>query len=76
MPSCSCWEDLRLHTVTIGEDYSIRLPRWVCELLDLRPGDEVRFISRGGSTELVKAGGIGSLRGILKGCDLSDYREE
>jgi|LSQX01.1.fsa_nt_gb AbrB family looped-hinge helix DNA binding protein len=61
---------------TISEDYNIEIPKSIRDALGLRPGQKVDFIRVGNTFRLVRLKGIESLRGILKGADLSDYRDE
>ncbi len=69
-------ESLGMSAARVSEDYTVEIPRDVREALGLEPGQEVDFIRVGDSVRLIRRKGIHALRGILKGFDLSDYRDE
>ena len=34
----------RMHSVVVGDDYSITVPQWVLDALDLKAGDNLDFV--------------------------------
>lgn len=61
---------------TISPKYQIVIPREVREKFKLKPGQKMMFISYQNSLRLVIVPSIKSARGILKGMNTDNVREE
>ena len=61
---------------TISSKYQIVIPREVREKFKLKPGQKIMFISYQNSLRLVIVPSIKSARGILKGMNTDNVREE
>jgi len=53
----------------------IVIPKEVRETLGLKPGQTVVFVTVGNTVTLVPQRDISDLRGIIKGADISNYRD-
>jgi AbrB family looped-hinge helix DNA binding protein len=62
--------------VTVSPKFQIVIPKEIRERLDLKPGQQVTLIDRGGYVALVPERPISELRGIAKGMPTDDYRDE
>lgn len=65
-----------MEAVTISSKYQITIPRKVRERLNLKPGDKVAFIPLENSLRLVVVPPIQEARGMFKGLDTENIREE
>jgi AbrB family looped-hinge helix DNA binding protein len=61
---------------TISTKYQIVIPREVREQFNLKPGQKVMFISYKNSIRLVIVPSIKDARGIFKGINTDNIREE
>jgi len=61
---------------TISPKYQIVIPREVRERFNLKPGQKIMFIPYQNSIRLVIVPSIKQARGILKGMNAADLREE
>jgi len=61
---------------TISTKYQIVIPRQVREQFNLKPGQKVLFIPYRNSIRLVIVPSIGDARGIFKGMNTENVREE
>jgi AbrB family looped-hinge helix DNA binding protein len=61
---------------TVSPKFQIVIPKEIRERLDLKPGQQVALIDRGGYVALVPQRPISELRGIVKGAPTDDYRDE
>jgi len=61
---------------TISTKYQIVIPREVREQFDLQPGQKVMFIPYRNSIRLVIVPPLSQARGIFKGMDTRNIREE
>lgn len=60
----------------ISPKFQIVIPKEIRERMDLRPGQVVSLIDRGGLITLVPQRPIAELRGIAKGVSYAGYRDE
>jgi AbrB family looped-hinge helix DNA binding protein len=60
----------------VSPKFQIVIPKEIRERLDLKPGQQVALIDRGGCVALVPQRPISELRGIAKGAPTDDYRDE
>ena len=60
----------------VSTKFQIVIPKEIRERLDLKPGQQVALIDRGGYVALVPQRPISELRGIAKGAPTDDYRDE
>jgi AbrB family looped-hinge helix DNA binding protein len=65
-----------MYTATISSKYQVVIPREVREQFGLKPGQRIAFIPYNKTLRVVIVPPVGQLRGILKGVDTSNYREE
>lgn len=63
-------------TVTISSKYQVVIPRAIREQFNLKPGQKLVFIPYNGALRLVIAPPIKEARGMLKGMDTAEIREE
>ena len=62
--------------VTISSKYQVVIPKDVRERYNLKPGQKLAFIPFNGALRVVIVPPIAEIRGILKGMDIEDIREE
>jgi AbrB family looped-hinge helix DNA binding protein len=65
-----------MELVTISTKYQVVIPREVREQFQLRPGQKLAFIPYKGTLRVVIVPTIEEARGILKGIDTENVREE
>jgi len=65
-----------LYTTTISSKYQVVIPREVREQFGLKPGQRIAFIPFNKTLHVVIIPPIEKARGILKGMNIEDYREE
>jgi AbrB family looped-hinge helix DNA binding protein len=65
-----------MELVTISTKYQVVIPREVREQFQLRPGQKLAFIPYKGTLRVVIVPTIEEARGILKGMNTEDVREE
>ena len=65
-----------MDTVTISSKYQVVIPRSVRKQFDLKPGQKIMFIPYNGTLRVVIVPPIKKTRGMLKGMDTRDIREE
>jgi AbrB family looped-hinge helix DNA binding protein len=69
-------QEVAMARAVISPKFQIVIPKEIRERLDLRPGQVVSLIARDGFVNLVPQRPIGELRGLLKGADMSGYRDK
>ena len=62
--------------VTISSKYQVVIPREIREQFDLKPGQKLVFIPYNGTLRVVIVPSIEEARGMLKGMNTDDIREE
>jgi AbrB family looped-hinge helix DNA binding protein len=62
--------------VTISSKYQVVIPREIREQFDLKPGQKLVFIPYNGTLRVVIVPSIEEARGMLKGMNTDDTREE
>jgi len=62
--------------VTISSKYQVVIPREIREQFDLKPGQKLAFIPYNGTLRVVIVPSIEEARGMLKGMNTDDIREE
>lgn len=62
--------------VTVSEKFQVVIPRDVRKRLNLRPGEKIVVIEKGGTINMVPVGNIKKSKGIAKGVTAEDLRDE
>jgi AbrB family looped-hinge helix DNA binding protein len=62
--------------VTISSKYQVVIPREIREQFNLKPGQKLAFIPYNGTLRVVIVPSIEEARGLLKGMNSDDIREE
>jgi AbrB family looped-hinge helix DNA binding protein len=62
--------------VTISSKYQVVIPREIREQFNLKPGQKLVFIPYKGTLRVVVVPPIEEARGMLKGMNADDFREE
>ena len=65
-----------METVTISSKYQVVIPREVREQFNLKPGQKLLFIPYKGTLRVVIVPTIEEARGMLKGMNTDNIREE
>lgn len=65
-----------MSSVTVSSKYQIVIPKEVRESMDIKPGQKLSFIVKGGVIYLVPVLSLDELQGFVKGMDTSDIREK
>lgn len=65
-----------MEAVTISSKYQVVIPKEVREKFNLKPGQKLAFIPYKGTLRVVVVPTIDEARGLLKGLDTEDIREE
>lgn len=65
-----------MEAVTISSKYQVVIPRKIREQFHLKPGQKVAFIPYNGTLHVVLVPPIEQARGILKGMNVDNIREE
>jgi AbrB family looped-hinge helix DNA binding protein len=65
-----------METVTISSKYQVVIPRQVREQFHLKPGQKLAFIPYKGTLRVVVVPPIEEARGMLKGINTDNIREE
>jgi AbrB family looped-hinge helix DNA binding protein len=65
-----------METVTISSKYQVVIPREIREQFNLRPGQKLAFIPYNGTLRVVIVPPMKEARGMLKGMNTNDLREE
>lgn len=60
----------------ISPKYQVVIPKEIRERLDLRPGQQMQVISKGGVITLVPDRPLSAFRGILRGMSTTGYRDK
>ena len=63
-------------TVTISSKYQVVIPREIREQFNLKPGQKLDFIPFNGTLRVVVIPPIKDARGMFKGMNTDDIREE
>ena len=61
---------------TVSSKYQVVIPKEIRERMQIKPGQKLSVIAKGGVIYLVPVRGLGELRGIAKGADTSNLREK
>lgn len=61
-------------TITISSKFQITLPKAICELLDLEPGQESQAIPMDDRIVLIPVRKLEEMRGFLRGIDTTIER--
>jgi AbrB family looped-hinge helix DNA binding protein len=61
---------------TVSPKFQIVIPKEIRERYELKPGQQLALIDRGGYIALVPQRPLSELRGILKGAPLDGYRDK
>ena len=65
-----------METVTISSKYQVVIPREVRKQFNLKPGQKIMFIPYNGTLRVVVVPPIKKARGMLKGINTENIREE
>ena len=65
-----------METVTISSKYQVVIPREVRKQFNLKPGQKLMFIPYNGTLRVVVVPAIKRARGMLKGMNTDNIREE
>lgn len=65
-----------MRPVTISSKFQVVIPREIREQFGLKPGQKLAFIPYNGTLRVVILPGIKEARGMLKGINTEDIREE
>ena len=65
-----------METVTISSKYQVVIPREVRKQFNLKPGQKLMFIPYNGTLRVVVVPTIKKARGMLKGMNTENIREE
>jgi AbrB family looped-hinge helix DNA binding protein len=65
-----------MYTATVSSKYQVVIPNEVRKQFGIHPGQRIAFIPFKNTLHVVVVPPIEQARGILKGMDTSDYREE
>jgi AbrB family looped-hinge helix DNA binding protein len=65
-----------METVTISSKYQVVIPREVRKQFNLKPGQKLMFIPYNGTLRVVVVPPIKKARGMLKGMNTENIREE
>ena len=65
-----------MEAVTISSKYQVVIPREVRKQFNLKPGQKLMFIPYNGTLRVVVVPTIKKARGMLKGMNTSNIREE
>jgi AbrB family looped-hinge helix DNA binding protein len=69
-------EEVAVARAVISPKFQIVIPKEIRERLDLKPGQVVSLIDRGGLVTIVPQRPIAELRGIAKGASYEGYRDK
>ena len=61
---------------TISSKYQVVIPKAARERLNLKPGQKLAVIVKGGAIHLVPIPSLEDLRGFVKGINIEGFREE
>lgn len=67
---------MAIGTVTVSSKYQVVIPREFREQFDLKPGQKIMFIPCKGTLRMVVVPPIKSARGMFKGMNVDNIREE
>ena len=65
-----------MHATTLSSNFQMSIPRGVREAMGLQPGQCFAGIAKGSTIELVPIDDIAKARGLLKGANTQDYRDQ
>lgn len=65
-----------MYTATVSSKCQVVIPREVREQFGIKPGQRIAFIPYNKTLHVVVVPTLEQARGILKGMDTSNYREE
>lgn len=65
-----------MSTTTISPKYQVVIPKDVREKLQLKSGQKMTVVTKGGVVYLIPEKPLGSFRGFLKGMDAKNLRED
>ena len=65
-----------MDTVTVSEKFQVVIPKDVRKRLNLKPGEKIVVIEKGGTINMIPVGDIRKSRGIAKGVTTEDLRDK
>jgi len=65
-----------MSTITVSPKYQIVIPKDVREKIQLKSGQKMVVIVKGGVVHLIPERSVGSLKGFLKGMSMEGLRED
>jgi AbrB family looped-hinge helix DNA binding protein len=65
-----------MYTATISSKYQVVIPSEVRKQFSLKPGQKIAFVPYNKTLHVVIVPSIEKARGILKGINIEDFREE
>ncbi len=65
-----------MSTVTVSQKFQIVIPRDIRRHLNIRPGEKIVVVEKGGTMHMIPVGKISDSRGIAKGVHANDLRDE
>ncbi|MEK6691221.1 MAG: AbrB/MazE/SpoVT family DNA-binding domain-containing protein [Nitrospirota bacterium] len=65
-----------MSTITLSSKYQIVIPKDVREKIQLKIGQKIVVIAKGGMVHLIPERSVDSLKGFLKGMGTEDLRED
>ena len=74
-PSASRADDVVTSATTISVDYTVTIPKALCDRMHWRPGQKLVFIPKGAGALLIAAPTREELVGLARGADADDYRD-
>ena len=74
-PSASRADDVVTSATTISVDYTVTIPKALCDRMGWRPGQKLVFIPKGAGALLIAAPTREELVGLTRGADADDYRD-
>jgi bifunctional DNA-binding transcriptional regulator/antitoxin component of YhaV-PrlF toxin-antitoxin module len=74
-PDASRPDDAVTSATTVSADYTVTIPKALCDRMLWRPGQKLVFIPRGAGALLIAAPTCEKLVGLTRGADAEDYRD-
>ncbi len=65
-----------MDTVTVSPKFQVVIPKEIREDLNLRAGERLVVIEKGGTIHLIPVGKIKSMRGFISNVSLKELRDE
>lgn len=60
----------------VSPKYQVVIPKEIRREMDIRPGQEMQVVAKGGTITLIPDRPIGSMRGFVRGIRTSGFREK